>query len=378
MNIAVNTRLLLPGKLEGLGRFSYETLKRITKKHPEHNFTFIFDRKFSDEFIFSDNINPVIANPQARHPILWYLYFNWGVPLALKQCKADLFFSPDGWLSLRTNVPSLPVIHDLNFFHNPEWVEWAPKKYYNYFFPKFIKKATRIATVSEFSKNDIIQRFDYHKNKIDVVCNGSSKGFEPLKEDEQNKVRNKYTAGKEFFLFVGLIHPRKNLARIIMAFDKFKSSTESPVKLLIVGSNKYMTSDVDKAHKSSKSKHDILFTGRLPDRELKRVTASALALVYASLFEGFGIPILEAMHCDTPIITSDITSMPEVGGEAVLYVDPYSPDSIATAFVKIAKNSEFRNKLISAGRKQRKKFSWDQTSELVWDSIEKTVKSIKT
>lgn len=371
MNIAVNTRLLLPGKLEGFGRFTYETLKRITQKHKEHKFIFIFDRKFSDEFIFSDNIVPTIAHPQSRHPLLWYLFFDWGIPPILKKHNADVFFSPDGWLSLRTLVPSLPVIHDLNFFHNPQWIEWAPMHYYNYFFPRFIRKASRIATVSEYSKNDICNRFRIEKSLVDVVYNGSSEGFIPLSDKKKEKVRKKYTASKEFFLFVGLVHPRKNLARIIEAYNLFKSSTSSDLKLLIVGSTKYMTKDVNQAFQKSKYKHDILFGGRLPDSELKKVTASAFAQVYTSLFEGFGIPILEAMNCNTPVITSNITSMPEVGGNAVLYTDPFSSDSIAEAMIKLFKDEKLRNQLIENSQKQRELFSWDKTSKNVWNSLEK-------
>lgn len=373
MNIAVNTRLLLPGKLEGLGRFTFETLKRITQEHKEHRFIFIFDRKYSDEFIFSDNIIPVIANPQARHPVLWYLFFDWGIPPVMKKHKADLFFSPDGWLSLRTSVPSLPVIHDLNFFHNPQWIEWAPMRYYNYFFPRFIRKASGIATVSEFSKKDICEKFSIEPEKIDVVYNGSSEGFAPLDAETRQNVRNKYTTGKEFFLFVGLVHPRKNLTRIIEAYTLFKKSTESDVKLLIAGATKYMTKDVKQAFDKSKYNHDILFAGRLPDSELKKVTASALAQVYTSLFEGFGIPILEAMNCDTPVITSNVTSMPEVGGDAVLYADPLSVESISEAMIKLFSDDKLRMKLIENSRKQRELFSWDKTANKVWNSIEKII-----
>ncbi len=371
MNIAVNTRLLLPGKLEGLGRFAYETLKRITTAHPEHRFIFIFDRKYSDEFVFSDNIIPVIARPQSRHPLLWYLFFDWGVPPVLKKHRADFFFSPDGWLSLRTKTPSVPVIHDLNFFHNPQWIEWAPMKYYNYFFPRFIKKARHIITVSEFSKKDISTRFQVEEDNISVVYNGSSEGFIPLSDNKKAEVRKKYAAGKQYFLFVGLVHPRKNLFCTIEAFNQFKKKTESGVKLLVVGSTKYMTKDVKKAYEKSGFKHDIFFCGRLPDTELKKVTASALAQVYVSLFEGFGIPILEAMSCETPVITSNTSSMPEVGGDAVLYADPYSIESISKALIKIYKDKKLRENLVKKSVEQKNKFSWDKTATLVWESLEK-------
>ena len=215
MNIAVNTRLLLPNKLEGIGWFTYESLKRITRQHPEHRFIFLFDRKYDEQFVFSNNITPVVVHPQARHPVLWYLFFEYGVAAALKKYKADLFVSPDGWLSLRTTTRSMAVIHDLNFFHFPEFIPWHIRQYYKSFFPRFINKADRIATVSSFTKSDIINRFGYDAGKIDVVYNGANEDYQPLAPDDQQAVREKFSQGKPYFLFVGLIHPRKNLANII-------------------------------------------------------------------------------------------------------------------------------------------------------------------
>src|SRR3990172_9139072 len=171
MIIAVNTRLLLHNKLEGIGRFTDETLKIITRKHPEHSFVFIFDRGFSAEFIYSGNITPVICPPPARHPVLWYFFFEWGIPAVLRKYKADMFLSPDGWLSLRTPVKSIPVIHDLNFFQFPDFIPGSVRAYYQYYFPRFVGKADRIATVSSFSRQDIAEKFGYDMGKIDVVFN---------------------------------------------------------------------------------------------------------------------------------------------------------------------------------------------------------------
>ena len=129
MNIAINTRLLLHNRLEGIGWFTYETLKIITRSHPEHHFIFLFDRPFHEEFIFSDNITPVVLFPQSRHPFLWYWWFEFSVPAALKKHRADIFLSPDGYLSLCAKTPSLPVIHDLNFEHYPEDLPWVVRRY---------------------------------------------------------------------------------------------------------------------------------------------------------------------------------------------------------------------------------------------------------
>ncbi len=372
MRIAVNTRLLLPGKLEGLGRFACETLRRITQWHPEHEFIFIFDRKYSKEFIFSENITPVIAHPQARHPVLWYLFFDWGIPPVLKKFKPDIFLSPDGWLSLRTNVPSIAVIHDLNFFHDPQWVQPLSRVYYNYFFPRFIRRANRIATVSEYSAKDISSQFGIDPDKIDIVYNGVNEDFKPVDDIIKKETCEKYTQGHTYFLFLGLVHPRKNLTRIIEAFNQYRKSTSASTRLLIAGSTKYQAEDTRLAYSNSPFKNDIVFTGRLSEDELVKVMGSSLALVYASLFEGFGIPILEAMSCGVPVITSNVTSMPEVGGNAVYYVDPFSMDSICKAMQAISENKKLRADLIQKGFEQKKKFSWDRSAKSLWESIEST------
>ena len=132
MNIAVNTRLLLKNKLEGIGWFTFESLKRITTQHPEHHFFFIFDRDFSEEFIFSDNITPLIQFPPARHPFLFFAWFEYALPSLLNKLKPDLFLSPDGFLSLRYQGKSMNVIHDLNFEHYPEDLPALIRWYYRY------------------------------------------------------------------------------------------------------------------------------------------------------------------------------------------------------------------------------------------------------
>ncbi len=371
--IAVNTRLLLRNKMEGIGFFAFETLSRITRQHPEVDFTFIFDRPWTEEFIFSNNVTPVVAYPQARHPLLWYLYFDWGVPQILNKHKPDLFLSPDGWLSLRTDVKQLPVIHDLNFVHHPEFLPAINRKYYDYFFPRFAKKAARIATVSEYSKQDIAQSYQINPTTIDVVYNGCNSLYHPIEARERERVQLEYTNGATYFLFVGLIHPRKNLVNLFKAFDIFKQSTQNTTKLVLVGEKKWWTDDIRQAYETMHNKADVVFTGRVSNEALQQLLGSALALTYVPYFEGFGIPILEAMSADIPVITANTTSMPEVGGDAVLLADPFNPQSIADQMIKLSQDEALRQLLIEKGRIQRQQFSWDRTAALLWESVEKAL-----
>lgn len=360
----------MPGKLEGIGWFTYETLKRITQAHPEHEFLFLFDRDHSEEFIFGDNVTPIKVPLQARHPILYYIWFEWLVPPILRRHKVDLFLSPDGYLSINSEKPQLAVIHDINFEYYPRHLPWFARKYYRFFFPKFAEKARRIATVSQFSKEDIIRHYEIEPEKIDVVYNGVSDVYAPVSAEVKIATRAEFTEGSEYFIFIGSIQPRKNLAQLFKAFDAFKKANKTDIKLLIVGEKRWWTRAIQKAFEEMDYQDQVIFSGRLEQNHLSRALASSLALVYVSFFEGFGIPIVEAMNCDVPVITSNVTSMPEVAGKAGIYVSPFDFQSIQEGMEKVAFNKELVAQLIEAGKIQRQKFSWDQTADKLWASIE--------
>ena len=375
MIIAVNTRLLLKGKLEGIGWFTKETLSRITTNHPEHQFIFIFDRPFSDEFVFSDNITPIVLSPPTRHPFLWFIWFELQIPRILKKYKADLFFSPDGYLSLSTSVKQLAAIHDINFVHRPQDLPWLKGQYYNYYFPRFSQIATQIVTVSSFSKEDIHQNYHIENDKIDVVYNGVNTLYTPISEEEKKVAKAKYSQGKDYFLFIGSLHARKNICGLLQAFDAFKTSVQSDVMLLIVGESMFKADDIEQTYQAMRHKNEVVFTGRLATEALHQVLGAAMALTFVPFFEGFGIPVIEAMNAGIPVICSNTTSLPEVGGDAVLYVDPFDIAQIEAAMIKLYQDKDFRHSLIELGFKQKEKFSWDKTAELLWGSIEKCLKS---
>ena len=200
LTIALNTRLLLPNRLEGIGWFTFETFKRVCANHPEHDFLFIFDRPFDESFITSANIKGVVVAPQARHPILYRIWFGWSIPRVLKKHNVDLFISPDGYLSLNTEVPQIAVMHDLNFEHHPEDLPAVHGNFYRKYFPKYARKATRIATVSEYSKQDIHACYGVNPDKIDVVYNGVGDIFSPADEQTKSSTQEEVAGGKPYFV----------------------------------------------------------------------------------------------------------------------------------------------------------------------------------
>ena len=369
--IAINTRFLLPNKLEGIGWFSYEVLKRWVEWHPEHEFIFIFDRAYDEQFVFGSNVKPIVASPQARHPVLFYLWFEWALPAIFKKHKVDAFMSPDGFMSLSADIPTLLVIHDIAWKHFPTQVPWSHRKHYEYYMPRFAKKAAHIASVSEYSKNDIVNHLQVMPEKIDVVYDGANESFVPLSLEERVKTEDKYSNGCPYFLYVGSIHPRKNVLRLLQAFEAFKSKADTNMKLLLAGRIAWQSGDVAEQLAKMKYRDEVVFLGYTDAVELPKITAAAFALTYVSLFEGFGIPILEAMYCDVPSISSNTSSMPEVAGDAGLLADPYSTDSITEQMLRLWNEKGLREQLIEKGRIQRQKYSWDLTAKKMWVAMEK-------
>ncbi len=374
MRIAVNTRMLMSNKLDGIGWFSYETLKRITQQNPEVEFAFIFDRQYSDEFIFGENIEPFVCFPPARHPFLYYLWYEWSIPRVLHKWKPDLFLSPDGYLSMSANVKSLAVIHDINFYHFKKSLPRSYSWFYNYYFPRYAKKAERIATVSQFSKQDISKAYDVEPNKIDVVYNGVNEIYCPISPPEIEATQVKHSQACPYFLFVGTLLQRKNLVNLLKGFDGFKKKNSNNVKLLIIGNKKWWTSDMETTYKEMQHKQDVIFKSYVSPPDLHLLIGSAIALSFIPFFEGFGIPIIEAMRCGIPVITSNASSTAEIGKDAAILVNPSRPDELSVAMKQVWDDPELRQDLIVKGTERAKQFSWDKTADNLWASIQTALK----
>jgi glycosyltransferase involved in cell wall biosynthesis len=375
MNIAVNTRFLIPGKMEGIGAFTFDVFSRISAWHPEHQFYFLFDRAPSPTWQFGSNVHCIHVPPQARHPVLFYLWFEWSIPLILKRYKIDLFVSPDAFGSLRTSVPTHLTIHDLAFKHLPQGIPKLHLMHYNYYVERYAQKANRIATVSEYSKKDINLQYGIPLDKIDVVWSGAHSRFRPLDDElERAEIQKKYTNGAPYFVYVGSVHPRKNVAKLVEAFDLYKKRhPSSPMKLVLVGRMAWDFSEVEQVFAKITCKDDVIRLGYQPEDEVVRLIGAAYALTYVSIFEGFGLPIHEAFCCHTPAIYSQLTSMPEVGADAGLPVDPNNVQQIADAMHLLWTDKDLYEVLCQRAIERKSFFSADKTAQLMWQSLLKTM-----
>jgi glycosyltransferase involved in cell wall biosynthesis len=369
LKIAVNTRFLLPGQLEGFGWYTHEIVSRMVKNHPEDQFFFFFDRPYDSSFVYGQNVTPMVLFPPARHPFLFDWWFEWSVPRALKRCGADVFFSPDSMCSLRADIPTVMTCHDLVPLHFPEQVERRHRAYLQRKLPLWFERANHLLTVSEFVKNDMVTTCGIAPEKITAVYNGYRDAFLPLSAAQIGEVRSRYSSGQPYFFYAGAIHPRKNIHRLIEAFDQFRLVTGARCKLLLAGRFAWQTGEIRQAWENARFRDDIVFPGYVGVEELPLLTGAAIASTYVSLSEGFGLPLAEAMACDVPVITSEASCLPEVAGGAALLVNPFDTASITEGLKNIYASEELRNSLVARGRVRRKEFSWEKAAEVVWEVV---------
>ena len=350
MNIGINARHLIKDRLEGIGWYSYEILKRLIKLMPNHQFIFFYDRK--NTFLISgENITNIIISPPARHPFLFKIWFNFLLPKAFKKYQIELFFSPYGFVSLNSEIYQVGVIHDLNFEHYPKDLPKKILKYYKKYMPLFAQKANKIITVSNYSKNDIVDQYKVNSEKIKVIYNGGNEIFKPFSYEKKKKFQIK-NSNRPYFIYVGSLHKRKNIVRMLKAFQVF--NLEEKWDFVIIGTDMWKGQlNLDGIL------NNVKFLGRKSGEDLARWIASSSGLVYVSYFEGFGLPVLEGMMAGVPVISGNLTSLPEVGGNAVIYVDPFNIESIVKGFQEAINNySKYRN----LGLVQSTLFSWDKSA----------------
>ena len=214
MRIAVNTRFLLEKKMEGIGWFTFEVLKEMVLAHPEDEFHFFFDRPYAKQFLFADNIVPHVVYPPARHRILWDIFFNFTLKRAIQKAKCDVFFSPDSFLCPGLNIPTALVMHDLAYEHFPEHVGKKLYTYYSKRFRQYAAEADAIFSVSEATKQDLIQRYGVAADKIGISYNGASAEMQDYTQIDRSLLPDA-VGDKPYFLFLSAIQPRKNLDKLL-------------------------------------------------------------------------------------------------------------------------------------------------------------------
>ena len=372
MNIGFGITVLKHGKskgrLDGIGVYAQAILNELKKT--EHT---VYPLKFS-------SVKDVIAQKKISYANLPYSLHSGlssilHTPIGNFQSyeeKVDFFFAPDHHIPHFKQIPVIATVMDIIPFVHPEWVSKRLRTFKNFAFKKSILSAEHIITISEYSKQDIMHQFSISENHISVVPLGvDKKYFLRIEKDKKQSTLDKYNIHKNFFLFIGTLQPRKNIIRIIEAYTQLPMEIKEENVLIIVGQNGWETDELlEKIEYLEKSGYGT-WLDYVEDTEVLALFQSATALVYPSLYEGFGLPIIEAFASQCPVISSNTTSIPEVAGDAALLVDPLSIVEISNAMQLLAQDIPLRQKLVKKGISRVNQFTWEKSIEKHLEVFEK-------
>jgi glycosyltransferase involved in cell wall biosynthesis len=256
------------------------------------------------------------------------------------------------------------TIHDLSVLDHPEWFSPRFATWYRFLLPRLAHRVKHVLTDSEYSKTRIVTLLAVPEERVSVVPLGVSPGFRPAEEAGDQKPGPLPGLPQDYLVVVGSLEPRKNLARVFEAWERVRASYPD-VTLLVLGG----AARVFRGRGFVEAPKGVLLAGYVADDDLPRLYGGAVGFVYASLYEGFGLPVLEAMACGTPVVCANTTSLPEVAGNAALLVDPYDIDDIAQGMGRLLGDRELRDRLRAEGLARARQFNWDVTAERTWDIL---------
>ena len=341
----------LPNRV-GSGEFCFQLLSKLSKIDTSNEYSvFLPVEPSSDMPKEKEKWKYVVFHSKK----LWTLL---DLSKKLKNYKLDVFFSPTHYLPLYTSSPSVISILDVSYLYFPNLFKKKDLYQLRLWGGYSIKKAKKIITISNSSKNDIIKMYKVNPDKIAVVYPGIKIQNSKIRVQNMEDLKEKFGIASPYILFVGTLQPRKNIVRLVEAFSKLQGE----IKLVIVGKKGWQFEEILNAPKKYGVENRVKFLDSVSDEDLPSLYKNALCFCLPSLYEGFGLPILEAMQYGCPVATSNVSSLPEAGGDAAVYFNPENVEDIKNSLESIIQSSELRDKLIKKGYEQVKKFSWEKTA----------------
>ncbi|MCP4723456.1 MAG: glycosyltransferase family 4 protein [bacterium] len=370
MKIGINTSFI--NLKSGIGTYVNNLVQNLQLIQNDNDQYFFFLSK--DSYCpenFNEKRNDVFKiNIPQYNSIRKVLWEQLSMPGRIDKLKIDVFHSPAYISPVFLKASSIITFLDLTFVKFPETIHFYKKEFYNLMFRKSVEKAVKIITISDFIKEELIDYYGCPEEKVETVHLGVSDLFKPCQDDEMKKrVLEKYRIDRPFFLFVGLMEPRKNLPSVLEAFSRINNDD---ALFVIVGRKGWGYNDVQKTLENPELREKVLITDEISVEELKILYSASLAFIYLSLYEGFGLPVLEAMACGAPVVTSNSSALPEVAGDAALFADPENVEEISDAMKRIINDESLRKELSQKGFDNIKRFSWKKCAEetsLIYHSL---------
>jgi glycosyltransferase involved in cell wall biosynthesis len=356
----------------GIGRYAASLARALVARQPGR-FVLFYNRVPSRR--------PPVALESVPARTVWAGYKPWRMAVWMGQIArvgfnrlvpgAELFHATEHLLPPLHGVPTVLTVHDMIFRLFPEHQKRLNYWYLNATMPLYCRRANAIITVSESSKRDIVAHYGLNPDKITVIYEAAAPEFAPVPPAVADGVRQRYRLPDRYLIHVGTIEPRKNLTRLVEALQRLRDEGLT-VPLVLVGGKGWLYHDFFQRLEELDVRPTVFFTGYVPSADLPALYGAAVAAVVPSVYEGFGLPILESMACGTPVICSELSSLPELGGEAACYFNPYDVEAMAEAIRTVWAEAELRQEMCRRGWEQAAKFSWERAAEetlAVYESV---------
>lgn len=373
LKIAFDAQPLVDGEKTGVGFCEAGIVRSLVSLFSEHKYVL-------DYFSFKKDVRGLIVSyekdctfngcnwiPGSIYKLIWAFF-----PVPYR-----LFFGRNSDLThfFNFHVPpgvygkKVSTVHDLAFKVFPETVRLKTKIMLNLTLKKSCRRADKITTVSQFTKEELMKFLDVPESKIVVVPNGVdlNRFFPQIDGLIIDGIKSKYGIDGQYLLYLGTLEPRKNIERLIKAYALLKSILPDAPKLVLAGRKGWMYESIFKTVSELKLENSVIFTGYIEDSEAPALLGGATAFLFPSLYEGFGMPPLEAMACGTPVLTSNCSSLPEVVGDAAVLVDPYSVEEIAEGMERLVTDAGLRKELSEKGLERAKDFTWERSAKILMD-----------
>lgn len=359
----------LGSKLTGVGHYTLELAESLAQVAPGDQFTLITPQSVSPSAPapLKRPLPENLAHIQLKRGLKNRRWWSIGLPLYLRQNSFDLFHGTNYEIPLWWNRPSVVTIHDLSLLLHPDAHEPRLVRRARWRLPLMAQRAARIITPTQAIKSEVCSNLGIAPEKVVVTPEAPRRIFRRLDPEHTAEPRRRLGIEDNFILFVGTVEPRKNLQRLVQAFEQILRSTSLSPQLVIAGGEGWLMDDFSAAIKSRGLVDRICLTGYLNDADLCALYSACRAFVYPSLYEGFGLPLVEAMACGAPVVTSDIPSIRETVENSARCADPLSVDDLASAIIEMLADENVNQHFSQAGMKQVQRFSWAQTALKTWE-----------
>lgn len=368
MNIGIEVQRLFRPKKHGMEVVALELIRQIQNLDTQNSYT-VYAKNDQDRDCLSESTNLKINTLNSKTYMDWEQF---SLPKAVKRDKIDFLHCTCNTAPLKSPVPFMVTIHDIIYLENIEFKGTAYQNFGNlyrrFLVPRIAEKSRFIVTVSNFEKAFMLERLNIPEEKIKVVYNAVNERFNThYSEADKQAFRQRFNLPTDYILFLGYAAPRKNALGVIQAYAQYCSRVKDNLPMVILGNDKAYVEDALEKIGKGECIDRFLFPGYIPTPDMPLLYSTCSLFLYPSLREGFGLPILEAMACGAPVITSNTSSMPEVAGDSAYLVDPYKLEEITEGIIHLSQNESQRQNLISKGLDRAKLFTWKSTAEKILD-----------